>query len=262
LFFVLSKLLDVLLSPLAWAMLLLLAGFWRRPPRRVRRLVRALPAAGMLLLYVSSLEPVANAVWRATEAPPITTEKADVRYDAVVVLGGMVEDKALALYGMPAYNGNIERLMAARELMVHDRARFVLLSGGDGHPAGGGEPEARILARQLVEWGVDPARIVVEDESRNTRENAVESARVIRREGWRSVLLVTSAFHMRRALGCFRAVGLEVDTLSVDFRGCACPMTAAKLLPRTGALDTNTAALRELFGRLVYRVRGYSVPID
>ena len=74
-------------------------------------------------------------------------------------------------------------------------------------------------SNELIDWGIAPERVVIEDQSRNTRENAVESARVARERGWKTILVVTSAFHMERALGCFRAVGLEVDALPVDQRG-------------------------------------------
>jgi len=115
-----------------------------------------------------------------------------------------------------------------------------------------------VLARQLESWGIAPDRLIIEDRSRNTRENAVESARILRERGWPRALLVTSAFHMPRALGCFRAVGLDVDTLAVDLRSDNTPKTLADLLPRTKSLHTSAAALRELAGRVIYRLRGYT----
>lgn len=275
-FFVLSKLLDVLLSPLSWAMGLVALGLFRQVPAPLRGLLsrlpasplamaarawRWLPAAGLGVLYLFSIEPVSNALWKALEAPPLTSIKPDVVYDAVIVLGGMIDDRAMAEYGRTEFNENVDRLLAGRDLLAENKARYVLLSGGDGNPQGGEHPEAQVLQRQLIAWGVDPARIVIEDRSRNTRENAVESARIVRERGWRSLLLVTSAFHMPRSLGCFRAVGLEPDTLSVDFRASTLQLAPASFLPRAGALDASTAALREFFGRVVYRARGFAAPV-
>jgi uncharacterized SAM-binding protein YcdF (DUF218 family) len=71
------------------------------------------------------------------------------------------------------------------------------------------------------------------------------------------VLVVTSAFHMPRAYGCFRAVGLDVDTLPVDFRSYKGPYSS-ELVPRAEHLAHSTTALREWFGRVIYRVRGFS----
>jgi uncharacterized SAM-binding protein YcdF (DUF218 family) len=97
---------------------------------------------------------------------------------------------------------------------------------------------------------------VREGASRNTHENAVECAKIARERGWTRLLLVTSARHMKRAAGCFRAEGLAFDALPVDHRSHARGVT---LSPRSGSLDLSTDALREYAGRIVYRVRGYSV---
>ncbi len=257
-FFFLSKILDVFLAPLTWVLLLVAAGLLAsRWPRHERRL-RAAGFVGLAVLYLFSTELVANALWRATEAPPLTTVRPGVTYDAVIVLGGMLDDRAMRTYGLVGYNDNVDRLIAARDVLARGQARKALLSGGDANPGLSGTDEASVLARQLQDWGIDPSRLVVENVSRNTRENAVEAARIARREGWRDVLLVTSAFHMPRALGCFRALGLPVDTLAVDLRSDDAPRTINDVLPRTHALHLSSAALRELAGRVIYRLRGYS----
>jgi uncharacterized SAM-binding protein YcdF (DUF218 family) len=82
----------------------------------------------------------------------------------------------------------------------------------------------------------------------------------VARERWGSLLLVTSAAHMARAAGCFRAVGLTPDTLPVDQRALPPAWDAWSPLPRAVHLAQSELALRELAGRLVYRLRGYSVP--
>jgi uncharacterized SAM-binding protein YcdF (DUF218 family) len=132
----------------------------------------------------------------------------------------------------------------------------VLLSGGSVFPLPGDVAEADRLAGKLSQWGVPPDRIAVERASRNTRENAIESARLAAARGWRTLLLVTSAAHAPRALGCFRAVGLEPDVLPVDRR--AGDGQGRAWLPRAAALQKSTDAIRELAGRLAYRAAGYA----
>jgi uncharacterized SAM-binding protein YcdF (DUF218 family) len=259
-FFLLSKSLDVLLSPLCWALFLVSLGSLAprlRPPVLARRLRLATPA-GLLLLYLFSIDPVSNALWQATEAPPLTSFRGEGGYDAVIVLGGMLDDRSMATFGRASYNDNVDRLLAAHELLRADKVRFALLSGGDGDPAPGSTDEALVLKKQLESWGIEPSRLLVESKSRNTRENAVESAAIWRERGWSRVLLVTSAFHMPRALGCFRALGLEPDTWAVDLRSDQVPRGLVDLLPRTRSLHMSSAALRELAGRLIYRARGYT----
>ena len=96
---------------------------------------------------------------------------------------------------------------------------------------------------------------MLERESRNTRENAERSLRIVRERGWKSLVLVTSAMHMPRAAATFRKAGLDVDLLPVDHRYA--PWNGS-WLPRTEALERSSDALRELAGRLVYRAAGYS----
>ena len=133
---------------------------------------------------------------------------------------------------------------------------MVLLSGGYDAPRPGESPEADLLAAKLVRWGIPASQVVVEAASRNTRENAIESSRIAAARGWRTVLLVTSAAHMPRAMGCFRAVGLEPDALPVD--RVAGDGRGEEWLPRATALSMSTDALRELAGRAVYRAVGYA----
>jgi uncharacterized SAM-binding protein YcdF (DUF218 family) len=88
----------------------------------------------------------------------------------------------------------------------------------------------------------------------------VESERLVREHGWKTLLLVTSAAHMPRAAGCFAAVGLRPDMLPVDVRISSTPLRRMSWLPRVGNLGQSTEALRELVGRVVYEQRGWSVP--
>lgn len=249
-FFFLSKILDVLLTPLAWAVFLLVAGLTGKKPWR-----RWLAVGGIGVLLFFSLEPVSNALYRSLESPPLRTYRAGTTYDVVILLGGITDERAEETWGERAFNENNERLLETYDLLRTGAARFTIISGGSLAPSP--RVEARVLADQLIAWGIAPERVIVEDHARNTHENAVLSAAIVRARGWQSVLIVTSACHMPRAYGCFRAEDLPVDTLPVDFRSYGSAFTGG-LLPRADALAQSTVALREWFGRWTYRVRGYS----
>jgi uncharacterized SAM-binding protein YcdF (DUF218 family) len=245
-FFALSKTLDLLLAPLTWALLLVVAAAWGvyRGKRRLA-LVSLCVATGVLLVFSSSWTSDALAGW--LEAGATTTFREDETYDAVVVLGGFTSSTSTPQ--APEYNEAVERLLAGYDLLRRNRARYVLVTSD--------AQETQALANQLVDWGIDPARVVIEDHSRNTHENAVRSAAIIRERFWTRILLVTSALHMPRAAGCFRAAGLTFDTLAVDH------LTPSRQPdespgPRVEALTESTRVLREGFGRLVYRAMGYS----
>lgn len=256
-FLFLSKLLDIFLAPLSWALLFLVAGALLRRRARAARLLSVL---GLAVLYAFSTEAVSSALMRATEAGAVSTFRPDVTYDAVIVLGGGLDPAATERSGRPEYNAAPERVLRGFELLREGRAKQVLISGGSLDPRPQAVVEANVLSKQLQAWGIPAERIVTEGKSRNTRENAVESQRIIRAQGWKTLLLVTSAAHMPRAAGCFAAVGLRPDTLPVDVRTSATPLRRMSWLPRAGNLSQSTDALRELAGRVVYEQRGWSVP--
>ncbi len=255
-FFFLSKVLDVVLTPHAWGLLLLLASIpWTRRSLRRWRRRRALAVAALAVLVVFSLEPVSNAIQWSMERDAPSTYRPDVTYDAVVLLGGVTDERVIAITGQPAYNDNVERLIMTNRLLHEGKAKVAILSGAamdaDLVPFG----EARVMRDQLREWGVDDDRIIVEEKARNTRENAVYSAEIVRARGFQRVLVVTSAMHMKRAQECFAAVDLPIDTLAVDYRAHD---RKKELLPRAHALATSSTYIRELFGRVIYRMQGYA----
>lgn len=255
-FFVLSKVLDLFFAPLTWSFVLLGVGVWAQRKRRAKLALGA-PIAAAIVLYAFSIEPTANALLAALESSTPKTDRADATYDAVILLGGLVDDEASHTWGDRDYSDAVERLHATFESLRAGHAKAALLSGGSALP-GVREPEAVALAAQLAAWGIEKDRLVLEPQSRNTHENAVETVRIARERGWSRLLLVTSAMHMKRAAGCFRAEGLEVDTLPVDHRSHAIPFLWGSLLPRAEKLGVSSVALREHFGRVVYRARGYS----
>jgi uncharacterized SAM-binding protein YcdF (DUF218 family) len=254
-FYVLSKILDVFLSPLVWAIIGLSLGLrWRKEPGRYRRAAGLAALAGLVLL---STTVVSSCLWRSLETRAIDSVRSNQRYDAVVLLGGVVDTAAMHQSDSnPSYNDNVERLLESYEWLRTDRAAVVVISGGSAEMAANQPVESTVLARQLVRWGIGADRIV-EDNALNTRENATHVATLVRHRRWARVLVITSAFHSRRARGCFRAVGLEPDWLFVDRRAYDNTRKSGSWLPRAEGLRVSEQALRELAGWWVYRLRGW-----
>ncbi len=251
-FFVLSKTLDVLLSPLSWAILLLIAGFVRH-----RGSVPAwAPLGALAILVFFSLEPVSNSLRRRLETAAQRTERRNVTYDAVILLGGLVQEAPMQAWGVPAYNDHAERLLSTFDVLRTGHAKEAIVSGGSWQPEQN-IVEARVLASQLEAWGVDRGRIIVEDRARNTRENAEFSKAIVDAHQFKRLLVITSAEHMPRALDCFHRVGLDPDALPVDYRSYDPAQSTGSLIPRAGPLSDSTAAIRELVGRVIYRLVGY-----
>jgi uncharacterized SAM-binding protein YcdF (DUF218 family) len=262
LFFILSKILDVFLEPLAWAVFFVVLSIpWRRRDTRRWRRRRAFAIAGLAVLLVCAFEPVSNGLLYGLERSETSTYRADTTYDVVVLLGGVADERIVFETGEPAYNENVERLTATYRLLREGKARHAIISGGAVDPKLDAYAEARVLAKQLVDWGIDPERVIVEAKAMNTHENAVFSKRIIDERGFKSVVVVTSAFHMRRSAECFVAVGLrDFDTLAVDYRAYGRSYGVPPLLPRAHHLYVTTAIVREVAGRWIYRLQGYGKP--
>ncbi len=226
-FFFTSKALSWVALPAAWTAALLAVAFLAR---RRRALAVALVVIACATLCALASPPIANALGRVVVASGQSTMKPELEYDVAVVLGG-----------------NPARIVAGADVMRRGRARYLLYSGALG------AADSAAVRSDLIARGVPGDRIVIEDRSRNTRENAVESASVIAARGWRSILLVTSAAHVERADGCFHRIGLRPDVLPV-----AVWKPILHVWPRAVALERSSQILHELVGRVVYRVLGYS----
>lgn len=138
--------------------------------------------------------------------------------DGIVLLGGSVEASDSISRGQLVVNESAERLIETIRLAHRYPQARILISGGGGTVFGDGAREAPIIADYFKNIGIDPARIIVEDRSRTTSENASYSRDLVKPHEGERWLLVTSAWHMPRAIGVFEKVGFAVTAYPVDFR--------------------------------------------
>lgn len=253
-FFLLSKVLDVVLPPTVWLLALLLAALVARPPRRPRQWLRAAVA----LLLVGTNPALVNEALLAWEGPPVPLAALPPTADAAVLLTGITEadksphDRVYLGYGA-------DRLTNALWLYRAGRVRRIIISGGSGAVLGKAHTEAADLATLLRLAGVPPAAILLEDRSRNTHENAVFTQQLLAAHpGLDTLVLVTSAFHQRRALGCFRRVGLRPVPFPAGFRSTdRRPTPDYWLVPSPEALNNWSLLVHEVAGWLTYKALGY-----
>ncbi|MBW2536257.1 MAG: YdcF family protein [Deltaproteobacteria bacterium] len=255
-YFVLSKLLGWLTDPLRLALTLAAVAavlYWRHRLPRVRR---GLLVAALAVLWLSSTGAVSSLLCNLLESRhprPTRLERAPA---AIVMLTGQTDDARVS----PSYyelTESSDRFVETLRLARRYPGARVLLSGGSGALIEKGrQREASVLARLAREIGLEPGRLLVDDRSRNTRENAVESARLLDQHGLRHpVLLVTSAVHMPRAVACFREAGQTVIPWPVDYQRHGFGLGA--FLPKSDPLLRNRMALHEIAGLLAYWIMGY-----
>jgi MYXO-CTERM domain-containing protein len=245
-----SKLFEVAADPGNLLVLLLAVGAllaWRR--RRGGRLLVGLATIAMVAAAVFpigqwALVPLENR-FPKTELP--------AKVDGIVLLGGAVRLAVTRAHGETALNGMATRITETMALSRRYPGVPVLISGGDPRVfASGGISEAEATRRLLVSMGLDPRRIVLDDRSRNTYENAVDSKTVAKPAPGQTWVLVTSANHMPRAVGCFRAVGWQVVPDPVDYETSG----AIVSINFANNLDALMLAEHEWLGLVAYRLLG------
>jgi uncharacterized SAM-binding protein YcdF (DUF218 family) len=253
--FVLSKLFWYVASPGNLCVLLILAGALRLAFTRRRRGLR-LVLAGALGLAAIVTTPISSLAIIPLENRFPQPNLPD-RIDGIVVLGGGVNARISEARGRVSVRDAAERLFTASELArLYPDAR-IIVSGGEASIIPTGRNEAAVMRDVLVGQGVDSSRIEVESTSRNTYENAVQSQRLAQPKPGETWVLITSGWHMPRAVGCFRTIGWAVLPYPVDYQ-----TTGRVELPTTMQLNKELVrldvALREWAGLAVYAALGRS----
>ncbi|WP_288427117.1 YdcF family protein [uncultured Spirosoma sp.] len=258
-FFFFSKTLNYLLTPAGWLVALLLWAFFTRKPHRRRWGV----GLAICLFWLLGNSLLTNELARYWEFPPSALPGVDsTRSVAVVLTGGTTNSHIDMLDGHPSLGPESDRLAQALYLYKRGVVRKILISGGSGSLPLGPAPvtdEGHEGGRFLILAGVRPADIWLENNSRNTRQNALFTKQVLRRQFQTNrCVLVTSASHMRRAVKCFQKVGVDVLPYPGGFRQAPRSLAVAEwLFPNETAFLDAYHLIREIVGYVVYRVVGY-----
>lgn len=253
-FFILSKTAAILLLPsnfliaLGFIGIVLMATRFKRAGRRIA-------LASLVLLALAGFSPLGTLLAHKLESrfPPWDPSRGAP--DGVVVLGGAIVAGLSRDYGETAVGSDAGRVIAIAKLArAYPNARIVY-SGGDPSLLGNGLAEADFLYPLLDSFGVARERVMLESRSRNTVENAVFSRDLMKPKPGERWLLVTSAQHMPRAIGCFRQAGFAVEAYPVAWhtRKHISLFPSNVLSSGLGRLDS---AAYEWIGLIAYRLTG------
>jgi uncharacterized SAM-binding protein YcdF (DUF218 family) len=177
--------------------------------------------------------------------------------DAVVLLGGIFGRTANP--EEPDLGDAGDRILEAWRLYKAGKAPAILISAGNLPWSRRKRAEAADIAAFLIELGVPRSALVLDDKSQNTRENAMNSAAIMRERGWTTAILVTSGTHMPRAMAEFRAQGVELTAAATDLHGEQSAATSVlELTPDAGALSQTTACIKEWLGMAALKLRQWT----
>jgi uncharacterized SAM-binding protein YcdF (DUF218 family) len=260
-FFMLSKILGFFALPSDIAVTIAVVGVVLLFTR-FRRAGRWLATLGVALLLIAGLSPLGNALMLPLDE---RFPRWDASLDAargpvagIVVLGGAIGPEISAARGMPDLNESAERITAIADLARRYPAARIIYSGGNARLVLMGGIEADYAVELFESFGIVRARVETERASRNTIENAEFSKAMAQPKPGERWLLVTSAYHMPRAIGCFRHVGFAVEAYPVDWRTRGPIDLAIPFESITAGLRRTDTALHEWIGLVAYRLRGYT----
>lgn len=255
-FFYLSQFLSFLVMPLTIILVLLVSGFlWKK-----KGIGRKLQLSGIILLLFFSnqfLGNLAMSIWE-DEIKPISELP---EFEIGIVLTGVtnlnksVDDRTF-------FNKGADRATHAVQLYKLGKIKKILITGGQGLNPTNPNTEAELLRDFMVIAGVNPHDIFIENEAKNTRQNALLTKDVLIQLNESALekeyLLITSAFHMKRSQKCFEKVGLKVTTFPVDYYSNDLSFSIPKLLyPDPHSIYLWHKLFKEWVGLITYKLVGY-----
>jgi uncharacterized SAM-binding protein YcdF (DUF218 family) len=262
-FFILSKTLYFIALPTTWLFLSLVYLVVSKNDLRKKRVKWFFIVT--FLFFTNSF--IINELFLYWEQPPTAFDNIKKnQYDLAIVLTGVTAD-----YKSPKdriyFNRGADRILHTARLFKEEKVQNILISGAEFSMDGELNTTQRSLKEVFLLCGVPDSVIFTESASRNTHENATFSAKFLKKNFAKaSCLLVTSAFHVRRAKACFEKEGIDIDVFSTDFYasdrssldevGFVAVMEI--LTPTADALGKWNVLVKEFLGYAVYKVMGYA----
>lgn len=229
---------------------------WTRPQSRAARLFLVVLVASFAL---ASAYPIPHSVVRALGSGfhPLTRTDVPPGRTAVVLLGsGSRTRRDWSGQTMSVLDAiGVERTLEAARVYRLVHADWIISSGGRQGVEDTNDPAGLTMKTALLELGVPADRIIVERESRNTRDEAVLVAKLLPALQLEQVILVTSEVHMRRSAGVFRAAGVNV--IPAIAREPIYSGWALRILPTEAGLRLSALVVHEIAGLVYYRARGW-----
>jgi len=253
-FFILSKTIDFLAMPFTWIIALVVAAVLVRNAKWKQRFLWT--ATGLLLFFSNTF--LANEAMQAWEINTVAYHRLPPHKLGIVLTGATIpnRDPDDRVY----FSRGADRVTHTVQLYKLGLIRQILVSGGSGRLVTKEEPEANKFKKAMVMMGVPDSVIMLENETRNTYESAVRVKPMLDslHLDSKDCLLITSAFHMRRSLACYRKAGLAIAPFSTDFYSNPRSFYPDNLLiPRLDAMMIWQKLVKEWVGMLAYKMSGY-----
>lgn len=242
-----------MLSPLLWVILIFFYAFFCKKPSVKKKVF----LTGIIVLLFFSNSFIVNEAFLAWEDKPIQISGLK-KYETAIVLTGVASNRK-GITDRVFFGKGADRVLHTVQLYKLGKIKKILISGGSSVFFGKSIPEARQLKKVFLYCGVSEGDIILEDRSRNTTESSHYSRKLIDSLNLgKDFLLITSAFHIPRSVGCFEKAGLNVQAYPVDFYSRDRDLDIqTKLLPSEDYLSRWAILIHEIMGYIVYKLMGY-----
>ncbi len=250
-FFTVSKLFAFALSPISWICILFIACFFLRK-NKYRKCILTLSIVILFVFTNPYIFYYVSGWWEGYSQNPNTVQ----HYDGIIVLGGGVAGYNSQNQEINFNNSSSDRLLKAIELFKMGKADRFIFSGG----SKGEIKEGEIVKDYLKTINIPEENTLVEWNSLNTHQNAVETTKLLKSAGIYEgkFLLITSGYHIKRSVDCFKKEGISVTAYSTDFiKQFGTPEYTGIFHPSSVILEKWKTIIKEWVGYGVYSLAGY-----
>jgi uncharacterized SAM-binding protein YcdF (DUF218 family) len=255
-FFTLSKVLWFVLSPVNLLLIALciavLLSFTRKGQKWAIRILRVSVVIVLIFAVVPVAKPMISVLENRFPENPALPEQVH----GIVILGGVINPMLSAKRQSPQLNDAVERLTVGADLARRYPKARVIFSGGSGDLFNPEHREAHYAPKVFAQLGLTPDRVTYEDKARNTAENATYARQLANPSAGENWILITSAFHMPRAVGVFRKAGWTMIPYPVDFGTAGDEEFNLSFRGISGGIGGFGNVLHEYIGLIAYWVTG------
>ncbi|MEL6718652.1 MAG: YdcF family protein [Bacteroidota bacterium] len=254
-FFLFSKILNFLINPLVWILAAMLYALWTKKADRKKKSLWL--ALGLFLFFSNDF--LSNQLLHWWEKDSITAGQIQSgAYDVAILLGGYGDAYIVPDHDRFNFGKAANRFTQTYELYQAGKVKRILLTGGKSDIWQANQSESILAKDLLLRLGVPDSAILLEPNARNTRENASFTKELLSQIDHQDCLLITSAFHMKRAKACYDKVNIEYTPYAVDYRSKRSPKSLKYyLVPNSNAFGIWQMLIKEWVGYVVYRLAGY-----
>ena len=223
---------------------------------RFARAGRGLMAVALVLLAICAFSPLGNFLLYPLEQRFPTWDSSRGEPDGIIVLGGPIDADLSVAHGVPVITAAADRIIGGATLAHRYPNARLVYTGGSSNLISNDAKEADYATALFQGLGIPKSRLIMERQSRNTKENAEFSKQIVKPKPGERWVLVTSAYHMPRAIGLFRKAGFAVEAYPVDWKTGTKEDLFKYYVIADDGLQLVDTGVREWLGLIAYRVSG------